>query len=675
MSLIVATSRIGENQQAGNPSNFKNFYRSPIEIEADSEIAVQSVKVERSGNIVVGEGDFFCHYFGTDPVVSGDFLRLTSLSRKIVPTPGTYSISRFTEIVQNALNTQYDDPRTFGGYLVKTNTDTSGKELGLEISCVDKGSASNTEVSGSLTAVPTYNITSPTYGTETFAPSDGFTWTAASGSFADNVASTHEAVGVLTGAPFGLNEGRFIVKTVSASAQPYHVGLTRPQLQIETYKNSQSSVPEFRERGVAYLFKPDLNQVIDDHTGGGFIQRDGEEMYDYVVFNNTGEDKIHIAERIYIEPEPDEFSRGLEPLDYPGSGDYRLKEISYWDNAYTGNTGAILTKAQFHASWDGIMFQGKGDEIELYFKQNGKDVYDKVVSSDFSNTPGRCFNPIGSTSYALYPQMRVGTGQTLVVDKYESKNPIGSYKYPTFETGDGFTKFTPGDDMFSNERFYGASKLKMINITRSLSSNSMDNMIFVCDSSEQKQRTIDGELITTDYAFSGLNASKGVDYNHIFTTNTFSQPHELDTTGGLQEYPNMSATLGFADRAFLDSDDPAGYVSGDDTLTVKFTSTRECEKSAIASFIRIPNLTHKSFNGAQSGLSKILYHLPMFTNDGRQFGSLHFEPGEKTYVKLHNPGPMLLNQLDIQIVNGEEKELDSLTGDTQIVLHIRKSKG
>jgi hypothetical protein len=36
---------------------------------------------------------------------------------------------------------------------------------------------------------------------------------------------------------------------------------------------------------------------------------------------------------------------------------------------------------------------------------------------------------------------------------------------------------------------------------------------------------------------------------------------------------------------------------------------------------------------------------------------------------------MLLNQLDIQIVNGEEKELDSLTGDTQIVLHIRKSKG
>ena len=671
MSLIVATSRIGENQQAGNPSNFKNFYRSPIQVEADSEIAVQSVKIERSGNIIVSEGDFFCHYFGTDPVLSGDFVRLTSLSRKIVPTPGTYTLSRYPDVIKTALNTQYDDPRTFGGYLVNAHTNASGEELGLEISCVDKGSASGTDVSGSLTAVPTYNITSPTYGTEPFAPSDGFTWTAASGSFADNASSPNRACGVLTGAPFGLNEGKFVVKTVSASAQPYHVGLTRPQLQVETFANSQISVGNQRDRRVAYLFKPDLNQVIDDHTGGGYIQRDGEEMYDYVVFNNTGEDKIHIAERIYIEPDVEQ--RPFEPLDYPGSGDYRLKEISYWENAYTGNTGAILTKAQFHASWDGIMFQGNGDEIELYFKQNGKDVYDKVVSSSFSAKPGRCFNPIGSTSYALYPQMRVGTGQTLVVDKYESKNPIGSYKYPTFTRGTGFVEYTPGDDMFSNERFYGASQMKMINITRPLSSNSMDNMIFVCDSSEQKQRTIDDELITTDYAFSGLNTAKGVDYNHIFTINTFQQPHELDTTGGLQEYPNMSARLGFKDRAFLDSDDPAGYVSGDDTLTVKFTSTGECEKSAIASFIRIPNLTHKTFNGAQSGLSKILYQLPMFSNDGRQYGALHFEPGEKTYVKLHNPAPMLLNQLDIQIVDGEEKELDSLTGNTQIVFHVRKA--
>ena len=50
MSLIIATSRLNEDEtQTTNqrPSNFQNFFRSAIEIEADSEIAVDSVKIEK----------------------------------------------------------------------------------------------------------------------------------------------------------------------------------------------------------------------------------------------------------------------------------------------------------------------------------------------------------------------------------------------------------------------------------------------------------------------------------------------------------------------------------------------------------------------------------------------------------------------------------------------------
>ena len=88
MSLIVATSRIDENTLPGSetPSNFKNFFRSPIEIEADSEIAVQSVKVQRTGNITIEEDDFFCHYFGTLPETINDYDSLTCFSRTIKPT-------------------------------------------------------------------------------------------------------------------------------------------------------------------------------------------------------------------------------------------------------------------------------------------------------------------------------------------------------------------------------------------------------------------------------------------------------------------------------------------------------------------------------------------------------------------------------------------------------------
>jgi len=97
-------------------------------------------------------------------------------------------------------------------------------------------------------------------------------------------------------------------------------------------------------------------------------------------------------------------------------------------------------------------------------------------------------------------------------------------------------------------------------------------------------------------------------------------------------------------------------------------------KTGISSFIRLPGLTHKSFNGGQSGLSKILYQVPQFSNDGRQFGPLFFSPGEKTYVSLNNPGKTLLNSLQVQIVDSQEKELNSLTGTTQVVFHIRKQR-
>lgn len=680
MSLIVATSRIDENTQAGDPSSFKNFFRSPIEVEPDSEIAVQSVKIQRTGNITIEEDDFFCHYFGTDPTIVGEsttvsgYDRLLSFSRKINPKRGTYSLSGYTTKIQNALNEQYDDPRTFGGYLTTIHTNSSGEELGLDIKCVDKGGA-GLDITASLTAQATYNIAEPVYtDNASIRPSDAFTWTPATGVFERDASAsaTQTSVGVLKGAPFGLNNGEFIVEVKNASADPYCVGLTRPQLQIESYANSQISGSEEslkRQAGIAQMFGKKYYTGVMTYDGAGEIDRQGEEMYDY-VFMLDADDNITIAERVYVPPDQDQQAGPYgEPLDLPGSGDFRLQELEYWSNAFTGSTGSKLTKAEFHASWDGISFTGRGDEIELYFKQNGKAVYDKVISSTFSETAGRCFSPISSTTYALYPQLDIVSG-SMKVSEYQSCNAVNSYAYPTFTSG-ATGGYSPGDDMFSNERFFGAIALPWIRITRDLTSNGLDNLIYLVDSSYYKEEHAN---IEGNYPFSNLNASSGVDYNHLFTINHFIEGNVLDTTAGLQAFPNMGGKLGFTDRAFLDSDSPDGYVSGDDTLTITFTSTGELQKTSISSFIRIPNLTHRSFNGAQSGLSKILYQLPQFANDGRQFGSLHFEASEKTYVKLHNPSRMLLNQLDIQIVDSQEKELDSLTGDTQIVFHIRASK-
>ena len=666
MSLIIATSHIDENtdsQPNEKPSNFTNFYRSAIEIEPNSEIAVQSVKVQRTGNITVGTDDFFAHYFGSSPELINDEESLTCFSRTIKPKRGSYSLVEYDRLIQNTLNEQYDDPRTFGGYLVDTHTNTSGVELGLEIRCIDKGSASGTNVSASLTSVPTFNITNPySVGEGVIAPSDGFTWTPASGSFtrtADPSTSLRESlgVGILKGAPFGLNQGKFIVELGAAKNAPCAVGLTRPQIQIESYEESLQTDVDARDRtarpldwNTAPRQAGDTRIINYDETGtmGGTW-----ELYDYAFYFDE-DDNITIAERVW---------------------DYRthsvMQEMEYWANSFAGSVGAKLTKTQFNASWDGIMFEGVGDEIELSFKQNGKQVFDKVISSTFANSKGRSFNPIGSTSYALYPQLNILEG-TAKVTKYESSNVPNTYKYPTLTTDIPTGQYLAGNDAFSNEALVGQiDAFPWVILSNSLASNSLASLVFLADSSWQK---LEHSEISGGYLYSGLNASLGVDFLHQFTIGkVIPDTGWVSTVLPSQERANMSGKLGFVDRAIITSDSPDGYASGDATLNIVFTSTSSIEKTTLASFIRLPGLTHRSYNGAQSGLSKIIYQLPQFSNDGRQFGALYFEANEKTYVKLNNPGSMILNSLNVQIVDSQERELTSLTGDTQIVFHVRKS--
>ena len=91
-------------------------------------------------------------------------------------------------------------------------------------------------------------------------------------------------------------------------------------------------------------------------------------------------------------------------------------------------------------------------------------------------------------------------------------------------------------------------------------------------------------------------------------------------------------------------------------------------------FVRLPRLTLTSFNGAKSSVSKIVYQVPKFSNEGREIGDLYFAPGEKTYIKLENTEPFLMNNLEVQLVDVNERVIDDLKGPSIVVFHIRKSR-
>jgi len=698
MSLIIATSRLSEDEtQSTNqrPANFQNFFRSPIEIEADSEIAVDSVKIERTGNITIGTQSLFCHYFGKNPegLTDGDeYNDLTSISRTIRPKKGTYSVDGFIRQLTNDMNAQYDDPRIYGNasVLVSSNASTFQTE-GIQIRFTDRGKSS-TDVTASLVGKAVFNIANPSAYYENASnllkPSDSFTWPGAEKTFARSGSNASQldnasCVGILTGRPFCLNEGEFIVDVVSASAQPFCVGLSRPQIQYESPTNSLSATNASTftdsERGKRYSGIRELVESSAREDNDTFIRTYNDkgvmpgpyEMYDY-VFIQDEDDEITIAQRVYMEDEES----------------FVHQELEYWASGGSV-TGDKMTKAEFYATYDAIKFEAYGDEIRLFFRvaaapgakaaKAAAVVYHQIVGSNLSSAGaiGKTFSPIGSTTYALYPMIHLGAGSVDVDDYFSNYTGTDtSYAYPTFVGGAGATSgYTPGDDMFSNEAVYGLSAEDYIKIPpgRTLASDSIQEAVFKCDTSNQKVDNISGEQYSP-YAFALMNSAESVDFAHILTMNKFTRPLYLDTLTAAQRFPDMSGRLGFPDRAIISSKSGVGYVAGDDTKVVTFTSVSPIEKTALSSFIRLPGLTHKSFNGAQSGLSKIIYQLPQFSNDGREFGALFFQPGEKTYVKLNNPSPLLLNSLQVQIVDAFEKETNSLTGDTEIIFHIRKRK-
>ena len=70
------------------------------------------------------------------------------------------------------------------------------------------------------------------------------------------------------------------------------------------------------------------------------------------------------------------------------------------------------------------------------------------------------------------------------------------------------------------------------------------------------------------------------------------------------------------------------------------------------------------------GPSRIIQPLARFT-DNKTFGRMHFVPPERTYLKLHNPAKLNVQEMQINIVNADETIATDLQDTTYVALHVR----
>ena len=87
--------------------------------------------------------------------------------------------------------------------------------------------------------------------------------------------------------------------------------------------------------------------------------------------------------------------------------------------------------------------------------------------------------------------------------------------------------------------------------------------------------------------------------------------------------------------------------------------------------VRVSALNVRSYNGVQSGISKILYTLPRFS-DGRSSGRLRITPHEKTYLALNNTNTLHMNDIQVEFVNSDETLAKDLTDKSYVVFHIKQ---
>jgi hypothetical protein len=158
----------------------------------------------------------------------------------------------------------------------------------------------------------------------------------------------------------------------------------------------------------------------------------------------------------------------------------------------------------------------------------------------------------------------------------------------------------------------------------------------------------------------GITASSpGVATLLISSTALFVNPHEP-----LAPDANMAEELGFND-AYVTPNTAAGG-----TETFLSNSVPDRSSSDEIMYVRLTGLTFESQNGATGGPSRILQPLARFT-DNKTFGRMHFVPPQRTYMKLHNPSKLTVQEMQVDIVNSEEQVVADLLDYTFITLHIK----
>jgi hypothetical protein len=614
MSLVITSNTSQENSpefsNAFKPFSYQNRLLNTMRIPPNSEIALQSAKINKNGLFVLDRSNAdFCHYFGT-PI--GDHLALVGTE---IPDLDSSTTQPFKG--------QIGAGEAFAaGGKNERNVDDMADDLQKGFNkCAFHPSLINGDDDSFIDVSASYDATTnsfkgfvieATQSTDvTQVLGKDIVWT----DISKNNASTGftQNLGVVTSTdkggffvqnrqyPLSQNKSHAIFDINNAGAGGWMVGLSRINKPLDIGGGDYAYYPNYF----------DFSRTTGAAASGRY--RAGQFRYaDICVANVGGSLKI--------------FQSGARGAS-GGAGAPEVNGIFMNEVLYYGSFNTNFSSAYAVANeWSKVDFELSNEELSITLTK--KSDGSKVLMADYTTleaaggAKNNVINPVNAAQWAMYPV----AGADGAVPRVIGLDSIQHYtNYPAYT-----------DTRYDEHDWWGWSQT--------------NNETALCRELEQRPWNDAGSNVLL--APQGLTGQGMNGYQSLIITS------KSQIYGDSTNECSSSRILGFEGQ-------PVSIPTATThTKTTNLSSSVPKLISNISLFIRLNNLTS----------SKIVAHLPRFDNSGNETGGLYFSPNELVYLSLNNPEEILINSFDVDFVYENEQLCTALSGKSIVCFHIRKEK-
>ena len=376
MSLVICSNQekdgttLRQNQSIYNAWSFRNPLSSTMTIPANSQVALQSCKVNVDGRVVFSRNNNkFYHYFGDK--LSYDSVEMAqSTSHPVITSLTTnnedgqvveLSVDDFANRIQDRIRNTTYHPNCKEQFLCEPLRNASGLDfLGYKFSHVQN--------TNNVNSVPPDNNF-----VNFFSPDVENAFTYTGGVFTRTLSGGQEGCcGIAPAKPFSLTNGSFIVNVSNANASDceWSVALSRK-----------------------------VNFV------------DGEGLYYPDYYDITGDEDTDQVEECFVD-----FGVGRNELNQlivfqSGYTDEKFsthkQEIKYWNNTNSSFQGA--SRSVVDDAYTKYGFFGAGEKISVKAYHNASSEWRLITEYDAVNDGTTFYKPVNQTCWCLHPVLCVGT--------------------------------------------------------------------------------------------------------------------------------------------------------------------------------------------------------------------------------------------------------------------------